>query len=402
MPSPLPNMPTALARLLLLMLPIASVLAAPSDAPLRVATFNTSLNAERPGELIEQLRAGSANARKIAAVIQRQRPDLVLLNEFDYDATGVAARLFQQDYLAIGQHGEQPIEYPYQFTAEVNTGVPSGLDLDDDGDSEGPADAWGFGAHPGQYGMLVLSRHPIDAQAVRSFRLLRWAALPGAKRPMRPDGNTPYYSDATWQQLRLSSKSHWDVPVQTPFGRLHFLVSHPTPPAFQGPERRNSLRNFDEIRLWAEYLGATDAPWLVDDAGRCGGLPADARFVIAGDQNADPLDGASLPGAIQQLLEHPRVLRQPAPRSAGAVAAGAHDRGVNLGHRSDPAEDTSSFSAGVGNLRVDYVLPSIGFDIVASGVFWPLPGEPGSDWLDASDHRMVWVDLRPAASPVDD
>ena len=63
-------------------------------------------------------------------------------------------------------------------------------------------------------------------------------------------------------------------------------------------------------------------------------------------------------------------------------------------HRGDPAEDTSEFGPTNGNMRVDYVLPSTQFEIVDSGVFWPLPGEPGSDWLDATDHRMVWLDLR--------
>ncbi|WP_206060073.1 zinc-binding dehydrogenase, partial [Escherichia coli] len=82
----------------------------------------------------------------------------------------------------------------------VNTGVPSGLDLDGSGElgREGRArgeDAWGYGLHPGQYGMLLLSRHPIDADAARTFRLLRWSALPGARRPHWPDGR-PFHADA--------------------------------------------------------------------------------------------------------------------------------------------------------------------------------------------------------------
>ena len=35
---------------------------------------------------------------------------------------------------------------------------------------------------------------------------------------------------------------------------VHFLVSHPTPPVFDGPEDRNGTRNFDEIRFWADYI----------------------------------------------------------------------------------------------------------------------------------------------------
>lgn len=360
--------------------------------PLRVATFNVALWGPVPGATIERLSADDAKARKLAAVIQHVRPDLLLLNEFDFDAEGRGMALFTERYLGVGQFGQAPIDYPHRFAAPVNTGVPSGLDLDGDGHIDGPADAWGYGMHPGQYGMLVLSRYPIDTAAVHTFQHLRWASMPGALRPALPDG-TAFYSDEIWAQLRLSSKSHWDVPVDTPQGRVHFLVAHPTPPVFDGPEDRNGRRNHDEIRLWAEYIASPDAGWLCDDQGRCGGLPTDARFVIAGDMNADPVDGESHPGAIARLLDHPRVLRHAAPRSEGAALAG-RSGDANQAQRGDHAEDTGAFSPRVGNLRADYVLPSVGWRIVDSGVFWPRPGEPGSDWLDASDHHMVWLDLR--------
>jgi hypothetical protein len=40
------------------------------------------------------------------------------------------------------------------------------------------------------------------------------------------------------------------------------------------------------------------------------------------------------------------------------------------------------------------VLPSSEFDVIDSGVFWPTTDEPGHAWLDATDHHLVWVDLR--------
>lgn len=364
---------------------------------LRFATFNVSLYAREAGGLVARLEAGDEDARRIAAIIQHKRPDVLLLNEFDFDPDGVAATLFQQRYLGVGQFGQTAIHYPYRHLAGVNTGVASGLDLDRDGEvgTEGRAygnDAWGYGNHPGQYGMLVLSMHPIDSGAAREFRLLRWSAMPGALEPRFPDSGLPFHPPEIWAQLRLSSKSHWDLPIDTPLGRIHLLAAHPTPPVFDGPERRNAARNHDEIRLWAEYVSPGDKPWLCDDRGRCGGLPAQARFVIAGDYNADPADGGSLPGAIQQLLEHPRVLRYAPPRSEGALAAAAMEP-VNATHRSHASHDTASFGPRNGNFRVDYVLPSVGLRVQASGVFWPRPGEPGADWLDATDHRMVWVDL---------
>ena len=150
----------------------------------------------------------------------------------------------------------------------------------------------------------------------------------------------------------------------------------------------------DEIRLWAEYLSDPKAAWLCDDAGRCGGLPSDALFVIAGDHNADPVDGDSTGNPMALLLEHPRILQHVAPESLGAIEASTRIGAANLAHKGLAAQDTGNFGPRVGNLRIDYVLPSTGLNIDASGVFWPRSGEIGADWLDASDHHMVWVDLK--------
>lgn len=364
---------------------------------LRVATYNTSLYADTSGGLIRRLQGGDPAARSIAAVLQRVRPDIVLLNEFDYDAAGEAADLFQRDYLEVGQPGGgAPLRYPYRYLAPVNTGVPSGLDLDGSGSlgESGRArgnDAWGYGLHPGQYGMLVLSRHPIDAQAVRTFQHLLWSAMPAARQPRDPATGRAWYAEPIWQQLRLSSKSHWDVPIDTPLGRVHLLAAHPTPPVFDGPEDRNGARNFDEIRLWAEYLSDPAAPWLCDDAGRCGGLAPDARFVIAGDLNADPDDGDGVPGAMAQLLQHPRVDGGVVPRSDGAAGQAAA-RG--LPRRGDVSSHTGDFGPSGGTLRLDYVLPSRGFHVRDAGVFWPAGDTADAAIAKASDHRLVWIDLQ--------
>ena len=369
-------------------------------ATLRVATYNASLYDEDAGGLVARLQLGNAQARKIAAVLQKVRPDIVLLNEFDYDAAQRAADLFQREYLEVAQAGGgAPLHYPHRYLAPVNTGLPSGLDLDGNGEAGGIGrergnDAWGYGLHPGQYGMLVLSRFPIDAAAVRTFQLLKWRDMPGARRPMDPATGKPFHADAVWEQLRLSSKSHWDVPIETPVGTLHLLASHPTPPTFDGPEDRNGKRNADEIRLWREYISPGAKPWLCDDAGRCGGLAADVRFVIAGDLNNDPVDGDGHHDAILELLEHPRVLRMATPRSAGGEAKARDYAAAGILRRGSPAHVTGDFGPRVGALRLDYVLPSSGFALAGSGVFWPAPGDADAAIADGSDHQLVWVDLR--------
>lgn len=379
--------------------PDAWVRAMTDDSTLRVATYNTSLYEDDTGGLIRRLEGADAGARKIASVLQRVRPDLVLLNEFDYDEDGRAADLFQRHYLEVAQPGGgDPLRYPYRYFAPVNTGVLSGLDLDRNGTAGGDGrnrgnDAWGYGLHPGQYGMLVFSKYPIDAPQVRTFQHLKWSAMPDARQPRDPSNGQPWYPAAVWSQLRLSSKSHWDVPVRTPSGVVHFLVSHPTPPVFDGPEDRNGARNADEIRLWQEYLSPGDKLWLCDDRGQCGGLPADARFVIAGDLNNDPVDGDGRHDAIVGLLEHPRVLRHATPRSEGAVEVSAKYAQAGVVHRGSPAHATGDFGPKAGTMRLDYVLPSVGFALKGSGVFWPASGSPEAAIADGSDHHLVWVDL---------
>jgi len=183
--------------------------------------------------------------------------------------------------------------------------------------------------------------------------------------------------------------------VQTPSGVVHFLVSHPTPPVFDGPEDRNGARNADEIGLWSHYLSGGQTPWLCDDRGRCGGLATGARFVIAGDLNNDPVDGDGRHEAIVELLEHPRVLRYATPRSEGAAEKTAQYAAAGVVHRGAPAHATGDFGPKAGTMRLDYVLPSVGFALKASGVFWPASTAPEAAIADGSDHHLVWVDLQP-------
>ena len=366
----------------------------------RFATYNASLNRFNEGDLVTELSTpGSAQPATIAEVIQRTRPDVLLVNEFDFDAAGDGARLFQENYLGVSQNGAWPIEYPYRFVAPSNTGVPSGEDLDNDGSIGGPGDAFGFGFFPGQFGMAVFSMYPIDHDDIRTFQNFLWKDMPGALLPVDPGTGDGWYSDEELDVFRLSSKSHWDVPIEIGRETVHFLVSHPTPPVFDGPEDRNGTRNHDEIRFWADYItpGRTSR-YIYDDDGGRGGLRGGALFVIAGDQNSDPLDGDSIPGSIQQLTEHRRIT-DPLPTSEGGPEADALQGGANESHLNDPKFDTADFSDfAPGNLRADYVLPRKGLRVADSGVFWPVQADAlsaltGTFPFPSSDHRLVWVDL---------
>ncbi len=385
---------------------------------IRVATFNVSMFRLTHGELAADLADADdekqdEEVRNVAEIIQRQRPDVLLLNEFDYDPNGVALRRFQDNFLAVGQGGAEPITYPYAMVFASNTGIASGFDLNNDGrvGTSGRAygdDSFGFGEFPGQYAFALLSQHPIDRDAVRTFQKFRWADMPGALLPDDPATPQPadWYSPAELEVFRLSSKNHVDVPVIVNGRAVHVLASHPTPPTFDGPEDRNGTRNHDEIRFWADYVspGARSA-YIYDDEGEHGGLTPGAAFVVMGDLNADASnDGDSIDGAADQIVEHPFV-RDPLPASEGAVEASRLQGGVNRTHVGNPAYDTADFADfSAGNLRVDYVLPSRPLKVLGAGVFWPVQADPlfrltgvfdrsYTNGFPSSDHSMVWVDL---------
>ena len=376
--------------------------------PVTFATFNASLNRMEAGQLLVDLESSDhEQIGAVAEIIQRVRPDVLLLNEFDYVEGGAAVDLFRENYLEVSQGGAEPIEYPYAFVAPSNTGIPSGFDLNNNGTVGGPDDAFGFGFYPGQYGMAVLSRFPIDTSDVRTFQEFLWADMPGARLPDDPETPEPadWFSEEELDVVRLSSKSHWDVPIEIGNKTVHFLVSHPTPPVFDGPEDRNGLRNYDEIRFWADYVSPGNrSSYIYDDEGDRGGLDPGEPFVIAGDQNSDPLDGDSVPGAIQQLIDHPRI-RDPLPTSEGAVEAAALQGGANETHKNPARYDTADFAdTAPGNLRADYVLLSPQLRSVDAGVFWPVVSDPLSQLtgmfpFPTSDHRLVWVDVRVPGGP---
>lgn len=376
------------------------------EYPVRFATFNASLNRGSEGELAAELATpGSTQPAAVAEIVQTVRPEVLLINEFDYDP--IALQRFQDNYLEVGQSGRAPIFYEFSFIAPSNTGVMSGFDYDNSGTADdGPGDAYGFGFFPGQYGMAVLSIHPIDSDGIRTFQQFKWNDMPGALLPDDPATSEPddYYTPGPeLDSFRLSSKSHWDVPIDVDGEVVHFLVSHPTPPVFDDPVIDwNGRRNHDEIRFWADYIGpGRTGSYIYDDDGVYGGLGGGAEFVIAGDLNSDPNDGDSIAGSAQLLLDHPLVNARRTPSSDGAVEQASLQGGANATHVSDPAFDTADFADGApGNLRADYVLPRKNLRIVGSGVHWPLSSDPafgpvGTFPFPASDHRLVWVDLVP-------
>ncbi|MEM9345720.1 MAG: endonuclease/exonuclease/phosphatase family protein [Planctomycetota bacterium] len=376
--------------LLCVLLSLLPACATPQTQTVRIATFNTALSRAEPGQLHSEFAQGDdEQAKLVAEVLQRSRPDIVLLQEVDYDPTGKAYADFQRNYLSISQNGAEPIAYKYVYAPPVNTGVLAPVDLDGDGQITRPNDCYGYGLFEGHYGMVVLSKHRFEQTDDTYLRELLWKDLYGHQMPK------DYYSDRAINHLRLSSKTHQVIPIQFCNKQVNLLASHPTPPVFDGTEDRNGRRNFDEIGLWLRVIASYD--WSKSGQSKRGVNSDPDGFIILGDLNADPNDGESIPGAIDQLLDHAAVNASIIPTSEGGVEAARLQAGKNLTHRSEPAADTADFpdgDRGPGNLRVDYVLPSIDLNVVGSGVYWPTSDDPHAYLNKASDHKLVWIDVR--------
>ncbi len=424
---------------------------------IRFAQFNASLNRNADGQLINDLSnpvipdtraigaADSPNrnqalrvqqAKNAAEIIQRNNPDVLLINEFDFNTANPtkAVELFINNFLKVGQNGASPVYYKYFYIAPSNTGIPSGFDLNNNGstvttltdgigDNGYGDDSFGFGNFPGQFGMVVLSKYEIDTPNVRTFQNFLWKDMPGNLLTTDPTVDNPttpvnenlngFYSAAEIEKLRLSSKSHWDVPIKVNGETVHALVSHPTPPVFDGTEDRNGKRNADEIRFWADYVSPGQGGYIYDDQGGKGGIAGGSSFVIMGDQNADPRDGDSYNNAVSQLLRNPNINTNSIPTSAGAPQQATLQGAVNNTQTGNPAFDTADFAdsgTNPGNLRADYVLPSADLTINNSSVFWPLNTDPTfapvgvfngalPGGFATSDHRLVFADVQVGITP---
>lgn len=381
---------------------LLAFLAPAQSVSIRAATFN--VEDIRTADLAD---GNQPRLKRVAEVIQRLRPTIILLTEVAYDmpggpdfiegeAPGRNGQRFADLYLAVPQaQGLSPLRYR-AFMPPTNTGLPSGFDLDNDGHAvttfpppapakpdgtpgdatpEGRAygnDCWGFGTFPGQYGfaLLVDERLTILEDQIRTFQRLPWEYMDGNFMPRKADG-TPWFNDEERALVRLASKTFADIPVKLPNGAvLHVLCHHPTPPAFDGLEGRNKRRNHDEIRLIGDYIEG--ASYLVDDKEQPGGLDRFASFIILGDLNADPEKGDSFKNPMRtHLLGRSRIHDRPAPRADLEVP------GLT-------PTDTARFK-----LRADYALPSSDLTLLRSGI-WRTP-PAGGDF--PSDHFPVWIDV---------
>jgi hypothetical protein len=362
--------------------------------------------------------------RNVAAIIQKNRPDVLMMAEFNNDGTGedkVALEGFQKNYLSIAQSLEgaggeanlEPIEYPYAESYSTNTGLNSGLDLDNNGTAgQLPGDAWGFGFYHGQYAFALMSKYEIDTKNTRTFQEFKWKDMEGAQIPTIticdgsqtiPDGmecGDDWYTADEWDVVRLSSKNHVDAPIIIPTEEgdevVHLLMSHPTPPVFD--PGKNKVQNGAEVEFWHHYVQGKE--YFYDDAGNKGGLAEGAKFVMMGDQNLDPLDGDGFSEIMQAFHNDPLVNQDVMNGELYPTSFGAAEHAVDKNSTHPiPNRITSTFGLGV-----DYAMPSANLNVVDSGVYWAASYEEGRKLFNdarigkygngkdvSSDHRMIWI-----------
>jgi len=421
----------------------------------KFATFNLSFDRYTLEELIEELQVEPSRQtelvtayldgtigeddktmaerivqiRNVAAIIQKNRPNVVMLAEFNNDGTGedMSGLIgFQENYLSIpqstdGAGGEpnlEPIEFPFMESYATNTGLASGHDLDRNGSdgTELGGDAWGFGMYHGQYAFALMSQYEIDKDNTRTFQEFLWKDLDGATNPtitvcdgseFIPEGlacGDNWYTDEQWEEVRLSSKNHVDAPVLIPTGdgefeTVHLLMSHPTPPVFD--PGKNQQMNSAEVEFWQHYVN--DAEFLYDDAGVKGGLDAGKHFVIMGDLNLERWSGDGILQTMEDLHNDPLLNQEVMNGELYPISYGAAEHAVDASiDHPLPNRMTSTFGLGV-----DYAMPSATMNVKDTGVYWSATYEEGRKLFNddrigqygdgksiSSDHRMVWIEAQ--------
>lgn len=348
---------------------------------LRIAVLASDFSHQKKRITAQQGNKPSVFLRNIIKQIKIVNADILWLGEIPVDINNKGLNSVIPLLRQLG--------YDTFFTTDVNSGIQSGFDLDQDDDIDG-RDAFGFGVYAGQNGMLVATKNlGIAYNGVRTFQQFLWQDMPDN---LLPDNFLPPAAESI---VRLSTTSHWDIPIVTKQGKLHFLVSHMTPPVFDGPEDYNGRRNADEIRFWYDYISNT-ASYIYDDNNTRGGLDKDALFVLGGTFNNDPFDGQGLKYPIRQLLASD-LLTDTQPASPVADRLSKKQGGINDIHKGNPALDTADWrdfgKKAAGNLRVDYLLPSSKLVVVNSGVYWPEHLLKNKKENISSTHKIVWIDI---------
>jgi hypothetical protein len=362
---------------------------------LRVAQFNL-----REMSTDKLMSASDEQATAAAEVAARFEPDILCINELQYDISGWPAQGMPGaapgspygGYNVPGADNAKRVaervaaaggpSYEHTLLTAGNSGYYwEGNTLGFD---------WfilrGWGEYPGRFNTAVLSKYPIVEDQVRIITNFAWEDL--------PDNKIAQMDSEIGVQVPpgfpLFEKSLNVVPVQVGADVVHLVLLHPVSPAF---DPINPYRNYDELRALRLFLDG-QLPGVEP-------LAVGAKFIVVGDLNADPDDGDSLPGAIQQVLEQPDLLAV-FPEGAGTKGNNGQYNTYISGCGLDDGSVVTNPAARF-QLQLDYLLPSatIGQPLESNN-FFPDIAQNQYDFAlscRASDHRFLSIDVEIGAGP---
>ena len=285
-------------------------------------------------------------------ILKKLAPDLLSLNEIQYDLPGVPDAGFATtgqnlNKLAprIGMGQATSVFFP------ANTGMNAKPQADGSYILESPtdeqrrlfADPVNFGMFPGQYSTGLLSR--LDVLSVKEFHNISW-------KQVHPDLSLADFTDSNGEPLpedmSLFDKNFTHVVVRFQDKPLHLILFHTVPSFHFGNERTpNFQRNLDQLRFLQWYLGS-DQSGITQVEG-IEPLKKGASFVAMGDWNVDP--ESDNPGARVIIELH------------AEFQMWTEERVVTY--------HGSSFASGGFVAQFDYILLSKDLKVVKSGVYQP-------------------------------
>ena len=356
----------------------ATASSAHQTADVRFATFNASLNRPAAGQFASTSRHPAVDdvfrrqTRNVAEVVQRVRPDVLLINEFDYDPA--AARPVPRelprgpperrraDRLPVRVHRAVEHRHPVRAGPRQRRGIvtPRHAGYGDD--------SFGFGP----------SRASSGWSSTRSTR-----SRPGrADLPAVPLGRHARQPDPDAVLLARRGDDPAAL-VQEPLGRADpgrredGPLPRLAPDAAclrrpRGPQRPAQLRR--DPASGPTTSRRAGARYIYDDDGRRRRPQAGRALRDRRAPERDPLDGDSIPGAPSSCSSIRSSTPKRAPASAGAVEAAALQGGANLHASQRPAVRHGRLRRRRAREPARRLRPAARrtWRSSAAGVFWPV------------------------------
>ncbi|MCB0417010.1 MAG: endonuclease/exonuclease/phosphatase family protein [Bdellovibrionaceae bacterium] len=285
------------------------------------------------------------------AIIKELKPQLLSLNEMQYDSAGVPDKTYttngENAALVAKLLGEK---YNVSFNP-ANTGKNAHTKTDGTYSTNPNDPNWmklvdhvNFGIFPFQYSTAALTKFPIVSEKVIAD--IRWDAFV-------PDLDLEPYRDAAGNkfpiEMELFDKNFTDIILKSGKRKFHVILLH-TVPAFNfGNDRGlNIVRNADQIRFLEWYLTGKSAKQEAAEIGGIRPLAKGTPFIALGDWNTDIKDKNN-PGSevLRRLGETFSYWHAPSPTYEGGFG---------------PEPFTVQF---------DYILHSDHFEVRNGGVHFP-------------------------------